>query len=52
LSASELADAVIYDAETPLGQTRSPEYWRAVLHRLGADTAARHAAREPLSSRA
>jgi uncharacterized protein len=52
LIAPELADAVIYDAETPLGQTRSRDFWRAVLHRLGPDTPLCHGAREPFSSRA
>ena len=38
LAASELADAVSYDADAPSVQAASPEHWRAVLDRLGLET--------------
>lgn len=37
LAASELADAMSYDADAPLAQPASPEHWRAVLDRLDLD---------------
>jgi len=52
LAASELTDAVSYDADTPLLEAALPERWRPVLDRLGLDSLPDRMESTQLSSRA